>query len=272
MAINFTSNSCPLNSLYRPIVKCFMTAHQRQCMEYIHGDQALALCQVRSALWLHLRFGGNAWSTSWLRPWQCAKWGVLYVSTWDFGAMLGVHHDSGLGSVKSEECFMTPLGIWGQCLEYIVTQALAVCQMRSALWLHLGFGGNAWSTSWLRPWQCEKWGVLYDSTWDLGQCLEYIVTQASAVCQVRSALCLHLGLGGNAWSTSWLRPWQCEKWGVLYDSTWDLGAMLGVHRDSGLGSVPSEECFMTRPLQHFCVWYLWSYKYHMYTLIFSLWY
>ena len=200
-------------------VECFMTASWSwgQGMEYF-VTSPLALCQVRSALWLHLEVEGSAWSTSWPAPWHCAK-------------------------------------------------------VRSALWLHLEVEGSAWSTSWPAPWHCAKCGVLYDcilklravqgvlrdqplgtvpsaecfmtASWSWGQCMEYFVTSPLALCQVRSALWLHLEVEGSARSTSWPVPWHCAKCGVLYDCILKLRAVHGVLRDQPLGTVPSAECFMT---------------------------
>ena len=201
-----------------PSVECFMTAswNLMQCMEYFVASP-LALCQVWSALWLHL----------------------------EFEAVHGVLCDQPLGTVPSVECFMTASWNLIQYMEYFVTSPLALCQLWSALWLHLEFEAVH--------------GVLCDqplgtvpsvecfmtASWNLIQLLEYFVTSPLALCQVWSALWLHLEIWGSAWSTLWPAPWHCAKCGVLYDCIFNFEAVYGVLCDQPLGTVPSVECFMT---------------------------
>ena len=135
----------------------------------------------------------------------------------------------------------------------------------SALWLHLELGEEHGVLCDQPLGTVPKCGVLYDCILNLGKSMEYFVTSPLALCQVWSALWLHLEFGeehgvlcdqplgtvpsvecfmtaswiwGRAWSTLWLVPWHCA---IVWSALWlhlEFGEEHGVLCDQPLGTVP----------------------------------
>ena len=139
--------------------------------------------KVRSALWLHLKFGEEHGVLCDQPLGTVPKCRVLYDCILNLGKNMEYFVTSPLALCQSAECFMTASWIWGRAWSTLWPAPWHCAKVRSALWLHLEFGEEHRVLCDQPLGTASKCGELYDCILNLGKSMEYFVTRALALCQ-----------------------------------------------------------------------------------------